>query len=204
MAASAPSTWAEAAPYVTEGRYLARRAGKKFSPSYPHQASVTAQDPAAARTLGPMVSNSLIRWQNERASAMDALIDAHRILPGGRPGRRWASEQLNHALFLRLASEFQGFGRDIHDEAVSFILTASVQAPPIARSILESNLKFARRIDRGNANVGTLGADFRRLGIPIIKLVKHESALNERRLLVLGSLNAARNAIAHNELNSKL
>lgn len=69
------------------------------------------------------------------------------------------TDELNHALVLRLASEFQGYSRDLHNEA-GLVLTRSV-AP--GNQQLQDNLRIPytanRKLDQGNADPGSLGAD---------------------------------------------
>jgi hypothetical protein len=59
-------------------------------------------------------------WASARTDRIKRLRAAHQTLGGTGPGRRWVTDELNHALILRLASEFQGFARDLHDESGLF------------------------------------------------------------------------------------
>jgi hypothetical protein len=68
-----------------------------------------------------MPSVSLNTWTTVRAQRIKRLRAAHEAFGGTGPGRRWVTDELNHALILRLASEFQGFARDLHDECGLFI-----------------------------------------------------------------------------------
>lgn len=145
-----------------------------------------------------MSSVALHDWKSFRSRGLDNLMSVHSTVTGGRQGRQWATEQLNHAVILRLASEFQGFSRDLHAEAVTFILDVGVTAGPAIAQILRANLEFGRKLDQGNANGGNLGSDFFRIGLPIVQEVKRVSTANKVRLEGLERLNAARNAIAHN------
>lgn len=60
-----------------------------------------------------MSSAALTSWRTDRAARLDRLVAAHAAVGGAGPGRRWVTEELNHALILRLASEFQGFARPV-------------------------------------------------------------------------------------------
>src|SRR5688572_17317701 len=71
-----------------------------------------------------MPSRSLLRWQGERAEALVEIEGAHASVGGSGPGRRYATQQLNHAYAMLLSSQFQGFCRDLHSECVEFILAA--------------------------------------------------------------------------------
>lgn len=141
-----------------------------------------------------MGSAALRDWQSVRSHGLDNLMAVHTTVTGGKQGRQWATEQLNHAVILRLASEFQGFSRDLHDEAITFILDIGVTANSAIETILRANLEFGRKLDQGNSNRSTLGNDFVRLGLPIVQEIKTSSAINQRRLDGLDRVNNARNA----------
>jgi hypothetical protein len=73
-------------------------------------------------------SNAYTEWDSTRRSRFDELLDAHSEMGGKGPGRRWRTEQVNWALVVRLTGEFQGFSRDLHDEASEAL---SVRAAPV-------------------------------------------------------------------------
>ena len=68
-----------------------------------------------------MSSAALQRWSASRAANLAELLAAHHQVAGRGPGRRYATRQLNYAPIVRLASEFQGFDRDLHDETALLI-----------------------------------------------------------------------------------
>jgi hypothetical protein len=53
---------------------------------------------------------------------LDSLEAVHERVTEKRRGRQYATEHLNLALFVRLAAEFQGFCRDLHEDAVLAIV----------------------------------------------------------------------------------
>jgi hypothetical protein len=61
-----------------------------------------------------VTSAALRNWKTDRAAHLDRLLAARRALRG--MNRRWVTDELNHSLILRMASEFQGFARELHDE----------------------------------------------------------------------------------------
>jgi hypothetical protein len=61
-----------------------------------------------------------------------------------------------------------------------------------------------RKLDRGNANPSTLGADFGRFGFDFWGRVRARDPRNERRQVSLGNLSAWRNAIAHQDFDPAL
>jgi hypothetical protein len=131
---------------------------------------------------------------------LDRLLSAHLAVGGSGAGRRWATEELNHAILLRLASEFQGFCRDLYDEAVESLVHAASPGDIDLRRTLAVPFVAARRLDRGNAEPGTLGNDFGLLGIPLwpeLKARYPSKGEQWRRKLEL--LNEARNGIVHDD-----
>ena len=144
-----------------------------------------------------MTSRALIRWQTDRARRIDQLIDAHSSIGGVGPGRRWRTEQLNWALMLRLAAEFQGYARDLHDESVDFFVASAAPANPALEQQLRILLTRNRKLDSGNANPSSLGVDFGSLGMLLWNDLRAANGWSGNRHSHLERLNSARNAIAH-------
>lgn len=138
-------------------------------------------------------SRSYRLWSTRRAATLDELEAAHAAVGGTGPGRRVATQQLNYAYAVLLAAEFQGYCRDLHTEAAE----AFVAGLPVGhQQIVVDVLTGGRRLDRGNANPSTIGADFGRLGFDLwsaTDAVADGRALRRR----LDELNAWRNAVAH-------
>src|SRR5688572_2674942 len=112
-----------------------------------------------------MVSAALSEWRSARDTRLNNLLGAHVAVGGSAAGRRGATEALNHALVLRLASEFQGFCRDLHDEAVRLLVETLAPGDLKLQEILARPYLAARKLDRGNAEPGGLGHDFGLLGM---------------------------------------
>jgi hypothetical protein len=107
---------------------------------------------------------------------------------------------LNHALILRLASEFQGFSRDLHNEA-GLVLTRTI-AP--GNQQLQDNLRIPytanRKLDQGNADPGSLGADFGLFGMQLWSALYARYPTRGRQWnKKLGALNLARNGLVHDD-----
>ncbi len=100
-------------------------------------------------------------WSTTRAAKLDEIEAAHRGLGGTSRGRRYATEQVNHAYAVLLASQFQGFCRDLHTECADALVRAISHAA--VQNILRGDLLLFRSLDRGNATPGAVGADFARL-----------------------------------------
>jgi hypothetical protein len=145
-----------------------------------------------------MPSNSLQAWRGFRSDSLDEIENAHAMVGGPLRGRRYATEQINHAYCTLLSSQFQGFCRDLHSECVDYIVDAM---PLNLQAISRSQYTWGRTLDKGNPNPGNLGSDFNRLGVSFWPAVKTHHAHNERRHDMLEGLNAWRNAIAHQDFD---
>jgi hypothetical protein len=149
-----------------------------------------------------MASGALSQWRSGRASRLDNLLGAHIAVGGSGAGRRRATEELNHALVLRLASEFQGFCRDLHDEAVGGLVQAVAPADPALQELLSIPYRTGRRLDRGNAEPGGLGHDFSMLGMTLWPDIRARyPCRGEEWRTKLALLNEIRNGLAHDDIN---
>jgi hypothetical protein len=146
-------------------------------------------------------SASLRTWTSERAARLDEIEAAHIAVGGGLRGRRWATEQVNHAYVVLLCSQFQGFCRDLHSECVDFIVRSVVTVP--VQAMVHAEFSRARRLDRGNPSSDSIGADFNRLGLEFWKTVCVVDARNTGRRRRIDQLVEWRNAIAHQDFSSR-
>ena len=145
-----------------------------------------------------MPSNSLGRWLGERSNNLDQIRDAHARVGGTRRGRRYATEQINHAYATLLSSQFQGFCRDLQSECVDHAVDAVAAE---FQSILRTLLIQGRKLDSGNPNPGNIGSDFGRFGLGFFPAVQADFHQNGRRQEMLEELNRWRNAIAHQDFD---
>jgi RiboL-PSP-HEPN len=152
---------------------------------------------SAARLTMP--SNSYRRWIKTQSAALDQMENAHASVGGTEPGRRYSTDQINHAYAILLASQFQGFCRDLHTESASHLVSALL--PPSMRPIVSAEFTRDRKLDKGNANPGNLGNDFNRLGLVFWDKVKQLNTRNSARNRALELLNEWRNAIAHQDFD---
>ena len=146
-----------------------------------------------------MPSLSYLEWTSSRAAQLDELEAAHAAVGGTQRGRRYATQQVNHAYAVLLSSQFQGFCRDLHSECVDNLLLAV--RPAAIRTVLNAEFLWARQLDRGNATPGSIGADFGRLGVEIWGEIRRLDGRNADRQVVLEGLNNWRNAIAHQDFD---
>ncbi len=148
-----------------------------------------------------MPSSSRRRWLDERGATLDHFERAFTAARTSGPGSRAVAQQLVQSYVLALSAQFQGFCRDLHLEAVQQLVSLIPVAPLAA--VLRDDLILGRRLNAGNPNPGNLGADFGRLGLDLWgALTNHDNrAATDRR--ALESLNAWRNAIAHQDLDPR-
>src|SRR3954454_20249845 len=104
-----------------------------------------------------MPSHSLLRWDGERAGALDEIESAHAVVGGTERGRRYATQQINYAYAALLSGHFQGFCRDLHSESADQILRI---VPSGLQSTIRLEFGWNRSLDRGNPNPGAIGSDF--------------------------------------------
>lgn len=149
---------------------------------------------------GRMSSASLITWAAIRAHRIKRLQAAHEAFGGTGPGRRWVTDELNHALILRLASEFQGFARDLHNESGLFVARSLAPGNQRLQDSLRVPYTQYRKLNQGNADPATLGNDFGLFGVALwpellARYPTHAKGWNQK----LVALNVARNGIAHDD-----
>jgi hypothetical protein len=146
-----------------------------------------------------MPSVSLQEWRTVRRVALDEVEAAHRSVGGTGRGRRYATQQINHAYAVLLSSQFQGFCRELHTECVDYFL----QGIPggVLRTALRDVLLQHRRLSSGNPNPGNIGEDYNRFGLSFWATVRTLDRRNQARQSRLEDLNAWRNAIAHEDFD---
>jgi hypothetical protein len=145
-------------------------------------------------------SGALTSWQGERCAVLDSLEAIHEQVTGKRRGRQTATEHLNLALFVRLAGEFQGFCRDLHDDAAIVIADSLSEEYGARIPVLLSALVRGRKLDVGNAGPGNIGNDFGNLGMSLWpNIYDRYPARGPKWNTVLERLNDVRNAVAHSD-----
>jgi hypothetical protein len=145
-----------------------------------------------------MPSNSLNRWNGERAAALDEIESAHGMVGGTDRGRRYATQQINYSYAALLSAHFQGFARDLHSECVDHIVSI---VPPQLQACIRTELVWNRSLGRGNPHPGAIGSDFNRLGVDFWSAVYALDARNDRRRELLQEMIKWRNAIVHQDFD---
>ena len=145
-----------------------------------------------------MPSYSWGRWSSERAEALDEIENAHLSVGGSARGRRYATQQINHAYATLLSAQFQGFCRNLHSECAEHIISLT---PTGLQENVRSQYMWGRALDRGNPNPGNIGSDFGRFGVVFWDRIRADHHLNANRQRSLEELNAWRNAIVHQDFD---
>src|SRR5208337_1400790 len=131
--------------------------------------------------VSSMPSKSFGEWLSTRAKALDEIEAAHASVGGTGPGRRYATQQINQAYAVLVASQFQGFCRDLHTESVAQLMSY-INPPPLLRQLVQAGFTRGRQLDSKNAQPGSLGSDFGLLGIEFWDEVdKHDPKNRDRR-----------------------
>lgn len=147
-----------------------------------------------------MSSEALSSWEGPRQSNLDELVAVHHQVAGTGPGRKWTTRQLNGSLLFRLASEFQGFARDLHDEAADVFAEWAAPDNGAVRNVVHGRMTESRQLDRGNAQPGSLGSDFGRLGLELWPALNRRNSRTPIHQATSAKLNDLRNAIAHDQI----
>jgi hypothetical protein len=143
-----------------------------------------------------MPSISYREWMTTRANALDEIEAAHASVGGTGRGRRYATQQINQAYAVLVASQFQGFCRELHTESVASVM-AFINPPAMVKPLVQAGFTQGRQLDSKNAQPGSIGSDFGLLGIKFWQEVYAHHPQNQMRKNSLEDLNKWRNAIAH-------
>jgi hypothetical protein len=149
-----------------------------------------------------MTLPALRKWRSNRLTRLDLVLAAHPHAAGSRTDPAVAPEW-TRALVLIVASEFQGFCRDLHDDAAEAIARGVVSDDRRIRDIIISGLTVNRGLNRRGADVQTLEDDFLRLGMALWpSLSKQHPIAAPVWLEALRYLHKARNGVVHDDLTS--
>lgn len=150
-------------------------------------------------------SPALTEWFGGRRANIDELMRAHAALgnagPGAGPGRppKAGTEQINEALVLRVATEFQGFVRDLLDLATIKIVRGCGCSPAYQAQVITA-MSRGRMIDRGNPHLEAIKVDLRRLSVTDVgRKLAGANPSHATDAAGLRQLMELRNALAHDD-----
>lgn len=107
-----------------------------------------------------MTSSALTEWNRSRRRRLGLLwvIRGQASLP-------WQERHADEMLVVRLMAEFQGFARDLHDEAIDFLAISATSNNQALASVLQIGMSSDRGLNRNNAGKENLAKDFARIGL---------------------------------------
>jgi hypothetical protein len=150
---------------------------------------VTSNSGNGADKFSIMSSTALIGWQTSRKARLDQMF-----VNCATCGVDALNQCYFEVLAIRLASEFQGFCRSLHDECIEFVAGLSPALTQLVRNLLQ----YERKLDHKNASPDSLRLDFERFPIGLLVLLQQDSPPKANDWWkTIGDLNVARNAGAH-------
>lgn len=147
------------------------------------------------------MGQSLRVWRTDASAAFDEIENTHKAAGGTRPGRPFLTQQLNYAYTMLLAARFQGFARALQVQTAEAIALGAHNAT--YTELLRENLTSNRALERHNAQPNSIAEDFARFGIDIWTAVDRQRKGNDERRKKLWALITWRNAIAHDDIETK-
>src|SRR5277367_6033191 len=100
-----------------------------------------------------MPSKAYQEWRTIRRAELDRIEHAHSAVGVTGRGRWYATQQVNQAYVVLLASHFQGFCRDLYAESAEFLV--GLVNPRYLQPLLRRELNRNRQLMRGNAQPGS-------------------------------------------------
>jgi hypothetical protein len=144
-----------------------------------------------------MPSVAVGTWRADRTNRLDAADGVHQLAinDGAAPIIEYASG----AWVVRIAAEFQGFCRDLHNEAARVFGTLT-RMTGIALNVVVQSFQMQRGLDGGNPNVEVLRRDFLRFGIDLWTAMDMYDDTSPRLREQLQRLLKERNSVVHGGL----
>ncbi|BCQ09674.1 hypothetical protein JMUB5695_03124 [Mycobacterium heckeshornense] len=142
-------------------------------------------------------SLAFVAWKSIRSDELDRMESVHSAITGSDRGRRWDSEHLNCAIIARLVAEFQGFARDLHDEAVDHVVGCLGLADPGLQALTRTAYIRDRDLNKGNPTWNALKSDFQRLEMCLQADIDQRYRRAPQWRKRLQDVLYARNAIVH-------
>jgi len=153
-------------------------------------------DSHAGREHELSTSAALASWRSSGLERLRELEAVHAKVVGPSRGRKWGVTQLNRSMFVALVAQFQGYCRDLHDEATKIHVDAAIGGQ---KQMIQLLIRQGRKLDSHNPRRSTLGHDFGRLGFSFIEELKATGPETRRQLDLLDALVDYRNAIGHGD-----
>jgi hypothetical protein len=149
-----------------------------------------------------MTSPALDAWRSSRLVRLDRMLAAH---PDSAcsPTDPALAREWSDALVLRLAAEFQGFCRDLHDNVIVVLIGEIALHSRELSAMLATSLLAGRGLDRRSADPKTIGDDFERVGSDLwASLAARRPGAVQGWREGLNLLHRARNGVAHDDADA--
>ncbi|MDX1874362.1 hypothetical protein SBI67_19755 [Mycolicibacterium sp. 120266] len=127
------------------------------------------------------------------------MFDIHHRLTGRAAGRRHDAEHLLGAIVARLVAEFQGYCRDVHDEAVDHVVGCLGITDAGLLALTRTAYIRRRDLSTGNPTWKALENDFGRLDMRFTREMDARFTTAPALRRKLDDLMFARNAFVHAE-----
>ncbi|AHW65421.1 Hypothetical protein CGLY_14925 [Corynebacterium glyciniphilum AJ 3170] len=144
--------------------------------------------------------DALETWRTSRGALLDSLALARQTISMNRTAAVGAVENIDRTLYPALVAEFQGFCRDLHNEAVSALIEEAAWPTEQLAALTTAAIRKGRGLDHKNPTPSVIDEDFRSLGLPIWRRVQqlHPEDYPDWRAS-LETLVRIRNAVAHSD-----
>ncbi|WP_143031627.1 hypothetical protein [Actinacidiphila guanduensis] len=145
-----------------------------------------------------MTSLALTDWNNSRRGKITLLWNLHSQLSGPQSAA-WHAEAALAMVLQRMATEFQGFARGLHDEATEVFVRHVAAGSTNLETILRERMTADRALNKGNAHDDAVKRDFSRLGLtfwPTMQAADKRANTWEKELRKIVEM---RNGVAHDD-----
>ncbi|WP_371593064.1 hypothetical protein [Streptomyces virginiae] len=148
--------------------------------------------------LLPVTSVALNDWNTKRAQRIALSWGVHATL-AAPPRAIWHADQALAMVAQRISTEFQGFARALHDEAIDVFVSHVGGANMPLESVLRERMTTERALSKGNPTKKALGGDFGRLGFTFWAAMQKADGRANAWGQELDKLIEMRNGVAHDD-----
>ncbi|MCD0453116.1 hypothetical protein LO762_28620 [Actinocorallia sp. API 0066] len=139
-----------------------------------------------------MTSTVLTDWRDKRRARLEALWAVYDDQTD--PARR---AQIAQVLVVKLAAEFQGFARQLHDQAIAYMAASAAPDDPDLVILYCHAMSADRALNRNNPGPDTLMRDFKRIDVTLWPAA--DSTYSREQRGQLRQMIDVRSAIVHDD-----
>jgi hypothetical protein len=145
-----------------------------------------------------VTSLALTDWNNGRRGKITLFWTVHSQLSGPQSAA-WHAEAALTMVIQRMATEFQGFARGLHDEATDIFIHHVGAGNINLETILRERMTADRALDKGNAHADAVKKDFARLGLTLWPTMRVADIRAGKWETELRKIVEMRNGVAHDD-----